>query len=443
MAKKGKKKPQKVMPTEASNNKSSIEQYQELDLVAAQVRGYPHWPGRIEAIIGSGKQLRYTVRFFPNNDTANLPPQAIIAFEEYHPKPASFKKKGFTEAFELCQRECDDRKASRDHDQSPPSPAASVETARSEVQSIQSGAQSGSSEPHNLPEKTEATSPEQPCFSPIAPPEENNSTPPTVVASDSKTSQPAETSAKVQDDDDTTKDQKTTKCDDDDKQPPAPEAPKAPVVVKSEKVSPQKAKRKAGRKSPTKLDTRTIDTNNKVLPKVEKDAPNFRDLTIKKLQSKIDAKMKEKDRMKQEQTEKKRLTKFTDKLMRINKKLAKFLNASQKLKQMISNGPQSGPHPKEWEYAADDFRSIHAALVKSIVFLTPRSRSDDLKICRDRLTELAQIFKKARKSGKLLKDTYDKTKLCLKLMKNSHIKGLINMNDYEFNAMIERKENSA
>lgn len=414
MAKKGKKKAQK---TDNKANDSG-EHFEVGDLVAAKVKGFPFWPGRITKVQGTGSLLKYNVKFFQSNDHSVLPPTAIVPFAKWQPKPHELKRKNLSQAFKLCSDEYDSQLAARDakHDRSP---APSLETTPSEAQSTHSGAHSADSEISTLPKISASPEPPLP-EAPPAPSEDGSSS----LAAPVISCQADSTENDANEDE--------ICCD----------KPEQPVKVKSERVSPQKAKRKVAQRSPAKLDTRTDNTYTH-LPKVEKDDPNSIDLTIKKLQSKIDAKLREKARMKQEETEK-RILKSTDKLVRINKKLAKFSIVSNR---MIIERQSNFI---EWESAAKNFESINEALNKCIGFLCSKRRSIDLRTCRDILTDLAKNFKhfkESRKDGKSPQSTHDKIKLCLKLMKKKGpIYTLINMHDHEFekqeNAMIERKENS-
>lgn len=400
------------------------------DLVVGQVRGYPFWPGRIIDLNSNGRQIKYKVEFFPARDTQILPPESIKPFHGFNPKPGDFKRKGYRQAFQECQEEWDSQQATKDTERES-SPAPSLETIPTEAQSVQSGAQTEISEPPTLI-KTSA-SPEPP--SPAKPLD--------------AFSEDGSYSSAQQDDDTSKKDNSTT---DTEKETIEVEVKHEPstvkVTVKLEKKSPQKAKRKSTRTSPTKLDNRT-DDNNTVLPKeVAKEDPDSRDFTIKKLQRKIDAKLQEKARMKQEETEK-RILKSTEALVRINKKLTKFLRHSQQLSSIILGiiSENRSTSFSNWESAVKEFETIQGALVKCISFLTKKRRSDDLRNCRDVLTKLVKIFKAVGGNPKLPQSTNDKIKSCLKLMrKNTHIKDLINMPDVEFekqeNSMIERKENS-
>lgn len=424
MVKKGKKKPLKVDPTTKKANKEANKIFEEGTLVVAKVKGYPYWPARVEAI--SQKPLKYSVRFFATNDEARVDSKCIMPFKDFTPKQCDLRKKTLNQAFKLCEEEYDSQiaaKESKHHF----SPAPSLETAPSESQSTQSHVQFAPSEPSTLPKistSSESSAPE--ACSTLSDDGSSSSAAPDSSYQDKSSIQTEKNSSRG----------KMVKHDE----------LKLPTKIKSERVSPRKSKQNV-RRSPSKLDTRT-DNNHIVLPKVKREESDNIDFIIKKLQSKVDEKMKELARMKQEETEKKRILKSTEKLVKINKKLSRFLKSSQHLNTMTS---ESHPSFIKWKSAADEFKSLLQALVKCIEFLLKKRRSNnDLRNCRDILTDLVRQFKSAKDNDKLPRGTIDEIKSCLNLMRNEKpIKDFINKPDIEFsngkqeNAMIERKENSA
>ena len=90
------------MPKKAS--KSSI-QYSPGDLIFAKVKGYPHWPARIDDLPeGAVKppSKKYPIFFFGTHETAFLSANEIYPYEEYkhkygHPRPRPFYNDGLWE----------------------------------------------------------------------------------------------------------------------------------------------------------------------------------------------------------------------------------------------------------------------------------------------------------------------------------------------------------
>lgn len=74
------------------------------DLIGAKVKGHPLWPGLIEKKELKNNKISYVVRFFGTNETANrfinLKP-----FDEFTNSEKQCTRKGFREAFILCEEE--------------------------------------------------------------------------------------------------------------------------------------------------------------------------------------------------------------------------------------------------------------------------------------------------------------------------------------------------
>lgn len=79
------------------------------DLVAAKVKGHPVWPAIVENV--EVAKRRYTVRFFGTDDTSQLPLAQLKHIKNLTKQEKACKRKGFIEAFELCQAELESRSA--------------------------------------------------------------------------------------------------------------------------------------------------------------------------------------------------------------------------------------------------------------------------------------------------------------------------------------------
>ena len=103
MAKKAKKKP---VTKQQQPQQQQQHEFNRGDFVAAKVKGYPSWPGRVEEIDPANKRKRYLVRFFGTCDKANTFVE-LKPFEALTESEKACSKKGFKEALAECQREYD------------------------------------------------------------------------------------------------------------------------------------------------------------------------------------------------------------------------------------------------------------------------------------------------------------------------------------------------
>lgn len=75
--------------------------YQPMDKIFAKMKGYPHWPARIDKLPPGGQKApkgKFPIFFYGTHETAFLAPKDIYPYEKFKEKYAKPQKRlGFNE----------------------------------------------------------------------------------------------------------------------------------------------------------------------------------------------------------------------------------------------------------------------------------------------------------------------------------------------------------
>lgn len=423
------------------------------DLVAAKIRGYPFWPGRVEVV-----DTKITVKFFSTNDTA-CSFQDLKPFNQLTEKERLNPKKGFQEALRICQELYDNQvKGSNDSAQINGDDEQSDDN---HIPSLLTIEESGPTEPKSVPIKKEKLSPLKNKHKVV---EEKIKKPPTTTVKKEKSvasnvDELNSVKKKIRQDTPIKRGRRSLrKCSE---SAPIEEVNEIPLSQAS-KISPtilseddnqlQKSNKRIRldikEEIPANKASET-STSPKILQVDEQDNDNEKfQITVAKLKKKIELKEKEKEACKTKKKFQKQLTKTSKKLVLFNKNLKRF---SIQLKKIVDSSASQTNIDARLSNSIKEFPTWLKPLDKCISTNECPwiSESDECRQyfeeCSVNMKSIDENLKKLRHYEHLPTETKKGLKKCrIEMNKNKLVKQLA-VQGYKqlLNAMIEVKENEA
>lgn len=416
----------------APKSKAKINDFVEGDLVAAKVKGYPFWPGRVVKVAMKGSRKEYTVKFFQSNDTATKL-QDIKPFSQMTESDRRGRADKL-EAIRLCQEEYD---RMENGDNVTTSPEKSQEADEDNHQSMIID------EENNL--KIDEKPAKKTTKSKVQTEDETGDTPKSPVSKPTRKS-----SNIIQDIPRKTKQQKSKH---ETKQQTKKHKSNSTTTsnnrsggLESSTTNDDDLKRDATKdiaqtgtnsnKVPTDVTDNSLSVSSIDHNHLEQTTDNVYNPAFLKLEMKLKAKLEEKDALKRSHFEKKLYEKSSSKFPAIHKRLDHILDLTEDL---LRNGVDHSCIITKLERA---HKNLEPTLRKCIDILTSEygRKQNDFNEFREKLIMIVERFQEIREATKKKNPQISKVvKRLRKVYKGDEkMKNFINMD-----AISERKENDA